>query len=386
MPEPLPFVAISRAVSTWLADRENQAQLASFRAQADLIRGALSKPGDVQGLLEILATHLRGFAIVTMTDGRPDIAAPPESLETVDRFSDAIERIRPRGLLGSFAMASPGEHVVVLPLGAAGRAVGFLITGGPQAITAVDQAVLNLAVSLISWDAVRPANTAAQLQELQSMVIALAQHVDVPASLWHGMGMADRVVAVQVRTRQSSQSSDLLERFSRIPASIWQLDAGGVHGLVSHAGVEELSRFLGHEVAIGVSEPIRADSAVAVRAALAHARHAVDQATEGSGVCSYQEVTDQSLSGLIEADRLVQWSAAYLKSIHASVEGADLLQTLRAWLTCHGHLDATGSLLGIHRHTVRHRLKRAETLLGRPLDDPTVRSDLWVALSVSDHR
>ena len=35
----------------------------------------------------------------------------------------------------------------------------------------------------------------------------------------------------------------------------------------------------------------------------------------------------------------------------------------------------------VHRHTVRHRLRRAEALLGRSLDDPGVRAELWLALT-----
>jgi purine catabolism regulator len=40
--------------------------------------------------------------------------------------------------------------------------------------------------------------------------------------------------------------------------------------------------------------------------------------------------------------------------------------------------------LGVHRHTLRYRMKRVEDLLGRPLDDPDLRAELWVALAVRD--
>ena len=39
-----------------------------------------------------------------------------------------------------------------------------------------------------------------------------------------------------------------------------------------------------------------------------------------------------------------------------------------------------GNGVPFHRHTVRHRIRRAEAVLGRPLDDPAVRADLWFAL------
>ena len=63
-----------------------------------------------------------------------------------------------------------------------------------------------------------------------------------------------------------------------------------------------------------------------------------------------------------------------------------MVATLRAWLSHHGQVDATAQELGIHRHTVRHRLRRIESVLGRSLDDTTVRADLWFAIRVlSDH-
>ncbi|MBT2457172.1 PucR family transcriptional regulator [Streptomyces sp. ISL-86] len=55
-------------------------------------------------------------------------------------------------------------------------------------------------------------------------------------------------------------------------------------------------------------------------------------------------------------------------------------ETLRAWLAHHGSWDRTAAALGIHRNTVRQRVARAATLLGRDLDDPDTRMELWFAL------
>jgi purine catabolism regulator len=34
----------------------------------------------------------------------------------------------------------------------------------------------------------------------------------------------------------------------------------------------------------------------------------------------------------------------------------------------------------VHRHTLRKRIRRVEELLGRDLDSPGVRAELWLAL------
>ena len=72
---------------------------------------------------------------------------------------------------------------------------------------------------------------------------------------------------------------------------------------------------------------------------------------------------------------------AIASGLGSSSESAELIQTLQAWLAHHGQVDAAAQELGVHRHTVRHRLRRAEACLGRSLDEPSVRADLWFALS-----
>jgi len=60
----------------------------------------------------------------------------------------------------------------------------------------------------------------------------------------------------------------------------------------------------------------------------------------------------------------------------------DLVESLFAWLSRHGQWDTAAADLGVHRHTLRYRMRRVEELLGRSLDDPDLRAELWVALRV----
>ena len=60
----------------------------------------------------------------------------------------------------------------------------------------------------------------------------------------------------------------------------------------------------------------------------------------------------------------------------------DLVDSLAAWLGRHGQWDTAAADLGVHRHTLRYRMRRVEELLGRSLDDPDLRAELWLALRI----
>lgn len=65
---------------------------------------------------------------------------------------------------------------------------------------------------------------------------------------------------------------------------------------------------------------------------------------------------------------------------HDALTGDDLVGTLGTWLRCDAVAEAAALRLGIHRHTVRARLRRAAELLDRDLDAFPARAEVWAAL------
>ncbi|MGI8312626.1 helix-turn-helix domain-containing protein [Saccharopolyspora hattusasensis] len=61
-----------------------------------------------------------------------------------------------------------------------------------------------------------------------------------------------------------------------------------------------------------------------------------------------------------------------------------MISTLRVFLANNGLVDVSATELGIHRHTLRYRLRRITELLDCSLDDPTARAELWLALRMRE--
>ncbi|MFL6183780.1 MAG: PucR family transcriptional regulator, partial [Actinomycetes bacterium] len=62
----------------------------------------------------------------------------------------------------------------------------------------------------------------------------------------------------------------------------------------------------------------------------------------------------------------------------------DLVASLRAFLEHNGNWEAAARALGVHRHTLRYRVRRVAELTGRDLDRAGDRVEFWLALQAAD--
>ncbi|WAX58980.1 PucR family transcriptional regulator [Jatrophihabitans cynanchi] len=90
-------------------------------------------------------------------------------------------------------------------------------------------------------------------------------------------------------------------------------------------------------------------------------------------------VSDGSLLAHLEPAVLTAWARRCLEPI-LQYERADLVPALVAYLRHSGGWEPAARELGVHRHTLRHRVRRAEELLGVDLDSVDVTAELWLAL------
>ncbi|MFD4629892.1 PucR family transcriptional regulator [Streptomyces sp. NPDC058284] len=156
------------------------------------------------------------------------------------------------------------------------------------------------------------------------------------------------------------------------------LEAGrGVAGREPAASGEEA------ELVMGLSAPA---GPIAAATAYKQAEQALSVARRrGRALVEHEELAAGSVLPLLADDAVRAFADGLLRALHEhdATGRGDLVASLRAWLSRHGQWDAAAADLGVHRHTLRYRMRRVEEILGRSLDDPDVRMELWLSLKAT---
>jgi purine catabolism regulator len=137
------------------------------------------------------------------------------------------------------------------------------------------------------------------------------------------------------------------------------------------------------ELVVGLSAPA---GPIAAATAYKQAEQALSVARRrGRALVEHEEVAAGSVLPLLADDAVRAFADGLLRALkdHDATGRGDLVASLRAWLSRHGQWDAAAADLGVHRHTLRYRMRRVEEILGRSLDDPDVRMELWLALKAT---
>jgi purine catabolism regulator len=106
----------------------------------------------------------------------------------------------------------------------------------------------------------------------------------------------------------------------------------------------------------------------------------------GRRITTFSDVGGEGLLRLLATPEGLAFAESVLRPLrdHDAGGRGDLVDSLRVWLEHNGHWDGAAAALGVHRHTLRHRIRRVEELLERDLGASGVRAELWTALQVLD--
>ncbi|HUQ60288.1 PucR family transcriptional regulator [Lentzea sp.] len=317
VPREVPFIAISKAVSKALAADEYAALARTSEAQRALTRAAVR--AGVGGVVRRLGQWVDGWVVLLDEAGQPVHA---HNARLVPDLSAELARLKGVGGLASAAFELDGVHVVLQVLGS--RARGVLAVGAARP----DPGIVNTAASLL--------------------VLALARNDAVDAA-------RRELRAGQFRMLLAGLPVDgLPDRFRVV------LTDGPPEDTVFWAEHDGDFVVLGNGVDGVASSEV---DATQVARGYREARQA-----RRAGVRTFED-----LAGNLPLPD--GFADAVLRPLDAETRS-----TLRVWLAHHGAWDPAAAELGVHRHTVRNRVRRAEQALGRSLDSPGVRAELWLAL------
>lgn len=110
------------------------------------------------------------------------------------------------------------------------------------------------------------------------------------------------------------------------------------------------------------------------------AREALERATDRQRVSTWDDLVAGGVAGLLPPEAARAWAQRLLRP----VDQGERPSLLRTFLAHNGNRSGTAEALGIHRNTLQQRLQEIEAALGRSVDDPQLRAELWLALRLSD--
>ncbi|MEU0895704.1 PucR family transcriptional regulator [Streptomyces massasporeus] len=445
VPRRTPFLAISKAVSAAIAADQYRAVTAGFAAQRELTRQA--QTGGPEGLLAGLASQVDGWAALYDASGAVVATAPEWAGRRAARLTGDVQKLRDRPAPASSVVGGPEneDRVELHTIGTGRRPRAALAVGTAAAPGTAERYAVHSAIALLTLTTERSRSLQAAEQRVGAAVLRMLlagepDHARAVAGDLYGelldapfrMMVAERVsvsASAALARAEARKGAPPVERPSA--AALAAADTGDplavladvVESAAARAGEAVLVVPEGERLVVlaadgGAAAAACGEYAAALETARAGIREKVPGGEEGELVvglsapagpiaasAAYKQA-EQALSVarrrgrvLVEHERMAAGSVLPLladDAVRAFADGmlrplyehdatgrGDLVASLRAWLSKHGQWDAAAAELGVHRHTLRYRMRRVEEILGRSLDDPDVRMELWLALKAA---
>ncbi|MDX3097393.1 PucR family transcriptional regulator ligand-binding domain-containing protein [Streptomyces sp. ME19-03-3] len=397
VPHRTPFIAISKVVSAEIAADRYRAVTAGFEAQRELTRAALA-PDGTAALLSRLAAHLKGWAALYDASGAVLTAAPAWAGRRAARLAGEVERLRGRPAPASAAVAGPAgaeDRVELQSLGTGRRPCGFLAVGTEERLDTSARYLVHAAVALLTLSLEQSRALQDPEQRLGAALLRMLlagepEHARAVAGGLYG-GLFDAPVRVLVA--EAADAGDAVGQLTERVETAGMRAGEPVLAVRDEGRLTVLAAADGEVTAACVAAADGSDDLVAglsaavgaegVPGAHEQAERALAVARRrGRSLVEHDEVGAGSMLPLLADDAVRAFSDGLLRPLreHDATARGDLVASLRAWLSRHGQWDAAAADLGVHRHTLRYRMRRVEEILGRSLDDPDVRMELWLAL------
>jgi len=375
------FVAVSRATAGLLQAEEDSATRGAIELQRRLTQAAL-REDEPAALLQRVAA-IGAMACTVDPEGIPDLGpfGTRQDLFRDDEVTAAVRRMRGQGLRAAASDSTTGGTVLVHPLGVRGRPTRYLVTGFAGRVTELERSTVTTAVALLSLAEERKRASRETDRRLRSRALELLVAGDEHTGVLLLESVSGPRLPARVVVVRAAGAADRLEdavEYVESRGLVGGLVADRLVVLTRPTDAPALADGLAERgLRVGVGEPgPRAD----LRRSHETAGHALDLATDDAPVASWERSVRDGVLSIVDGDRAAAFGETFLAALGGDDHGRALVETLRSFLAHHGSLLKVADDLGVHRNTVRHRVRQIEQAIGRSLADPQVRVDAWVAL------
>ncbi|WOF23674.1 PucR family transcriptional regulator [Microbacterium betulae] len=381
VPYRTPFIAVARAVAEALAAGAYARRTWALSAQRAVALAALRQDGMGSALTE-LSRQLGAWVGLYDSAGAIVRAASRLGADADEQVGREAATMLARGASAA-GVVRVGERAFTLQtLGPGGSLRGVLAVGA-EALDEEARSVVTAVVAMTGFaleqneSLVRTRGTlrAGVVRALLTGDTALAG--EIADAAWGGLP-SDPVVVAATDGAPAALSAFLELHAEREQERFFfgEEPTGGLAMAMPADAADALGHLVERfGVRIGVSEPAPLGS---FGAALEEARIARGR---GEAVTRFADVASAGVLSTLSDD-----AASVARSVLAPVvrydeaHGTAVLDSIRAWLLHDTRYDDAARALGVHRHTVRTRIRLAERLLERDLRSFAARAEIWVAL------
>jgi purine catabolism regulator len=388
VPVTTPFIAITQAFYTRVADERSALSDRILRAHARLTSAAASG-SPIADIAAALGRAIDGWAEVYDSTGAVlghQPLAPKEMAAAVKRYAPQLLR---SGLRSTVAEADSAGAFVIQPLGV-DRVRGYLAYGRDSRALGQQftHEVATYASALLSIETER--RHSLHVAERRPGAEVLRRLLSGSAGgrvdqLLMSVGFtAERVQVLLVEPSQvdAGELADGID--AAVPGALVLTGGGAIKALLpAEPGVGERLRGLCGTSFAGLGGPVRPQHFPASRRQADQA--VVESRRRGGGLVDAMRLGDvQVLLQLVSAGDLSTYADAVLGPIERAPNGASLLMSLNAFLVSGTAVEEGSHRANVHRHTMRRHLRRVEELTARNLRDARDRNELWLAFQARD--
>jgi purine catabolism regulator len=386
-----PFIAIIRHVADVIAREQRERLEWSMRAQRALARAAL-RPDGLPAVLHELERQLNCW--VAMYDAVGDRVPVPTKVpipkEVEAALKESVRSVLAKGMRAGVRLGATEGDVTLQTLGQRDQLRGVLAVGTAAPLDPAGSDLVASVIALASIAVEQSRTLDAARRDLRSglLELMLSGSTTVAAAtaerVWGGLPHEPLAVALFSARPDSEPALQELElRAGRQHGRLFFAQRGeGVAVIASVSDTDAVARLLArHDLAVGISGP---GGWAELQRLLAEAERARNRTATDRRVVLFEEMHGEGMLGLINRQGAGELAARMLAPLQDAPEGQMLKDSARTWMEHNCAWDPAARALGVHRHTLRNRIRTVEDLLDLDLETFSGRMELWTALQFVD--